>query len=387
MRKFRVILFLLCGIIWGQWNLVNTPGGQPISRLICDEQQLIAATVLSELYTSNDDGVTWQEVPDNEDLFQYGVDLLHKIEDYVFVSQNIFSDNINHRLNLQTGIWEAIPYQNTALMNMLSNRNQIYSIIEGGIAISNDLGLTWDLLNQPPIEGYINLLYLDAQYLYVNHGCNLYRTANNGNEWENITGVLDDIGPPEPYSCTSLSDMEIWNDHLMISVYWYGGIGNVFYSSDHGDNWNYIDDFPSQSSSGYGNNYVSAILSHNNVLYMGTATSQDGLYYTHDLLNWHDYSSGMLTYDLSISNLIASDEYIFSVGSNTHKAELIESQLSGDINIDGSVDILDIIKLISFILGFDLPTDIEFMAADQNNDGILDVLDIVLLVDQILSAS
>ena len=66
---------------------------------------------------------------------------------------------------------------------------------------------------------------------------------------------------------------------------------------------------------------------------------------------------------------------------------MIESQLSGDINIDGSVDILDIIKLISFIMGFDLPTDIEFMAADQNNDGILDVLDIVLLVDQILSAS
>jgi len=387
MIKLRVILFFLCGITWGQWNLVNTPGSQAISRLIYDEQQLIAATVLSELYTSNDEGVTWEEVSDNEYLFQYGVDLLHKVGDYVFVSQNIFSENINHRLNLQTGIWEVIPYQATALINMLSYSNQIYSIIEGGIAISYDVGLTWDLLNQPPIEGYINLLYLDAQYLYVNHGCNLYRTADNGGEWENITGVLDEIGPPEPYSCTSLSDMETWNGQLMISVYWYGGIGNVFYSSDHGDNWNHIDNFPSQSVSGYGSNYVSAILSHNNVLYMGTSTSQDGLYYTHDLQNWYDYSSGLGTYDLSISSLIASDEYIFSVSSNTFKAELIDSQLSGDINIDGFVDILDIVILLSFILSSDLPTNIEFMAADQNNDGVLDVLDIVLLVDQILSAS
>ena len=66
---------------------------------------------------------------------------------------------------------------------------------------------------------------------------------------------------------------------------------------------------------------------------------------------------------------------------------MIDSQLSGDINIDGFVDILDIVILLSFILSSDLPTNIEFMAADQNNDGVLDVLDIVLLVDQILSAS
>ena len=120
---------------------------------------------------------------------------------------------------------------------------------------------------------------------------------------------------------------------------------------------------------------------------MGTSTSQDGLYYTHDLQSWHDYSSGLVTYDLSISNLIASNEYIFSVGSNTHKAELIEEQLFGDINIDGSVDILDVVSLVSFILETDFPTDTEFIAADQNNDDTLNVMDIVLLVDQILSAS
>ena len=133
-------------------------------------------------------------------------------------------------------------------MGALANVDIIYSVIQGGIALSNDLGLTWQLLNQPPIDGYINLLYLDEQYLYVNHGCSLYRLRDNGDEWEYVTGILDDIGPPEPYSCTSLNDMEMWNDQLVISVYWYGGIGMLFCSSDFGENWHYIDTFPSEST-------------------------------------------------------------------------------------------------------------------------------------------
>ena len=138
----------------------------------------------------------------------------------------------------------------------------------------------------------------------------------------------------------------------------------------------------------YGNNYVSALHSQNNVLYLGTATSQDGLYYTHDLLSWYDYSSGLISYDLAISNFISSDEYIFSVGNNTHQAALINSQIIfGDINSDNSVDILDVVILVSFILDTDTPTDTEFLVADLNSDGILNVLDIVLLVDGILSAS
>ena len=94
MNKLRVILFLLLGFIWGQWSQINSPGGQPISRLIYDGEQLISATAFSELYTSYDDGNTWQALSPNDNLVPYGVDLLHKMGDYLFVSQNIFSDFI-----------------------------------------------------------------------------------------------------------------------------------------------------------------------------------------------------------------------------------------------------------------------------------------------------
>ena len=66
---------------------------------------------------------------------------------------------------------------------------------------------------------------------------------------------------------------------------------------------------------------------------------------------------------------------------------ILFTNIVGDINADGYVDILDVINLVNFILNADTPTTIEFLAADQNGDGILNVLDIVLLVDGILSTS
>ena len=56
----------------------------------------------------------------------------------------------------------------------------------------------------------------------------------------------------------------------------------------------------------------------------------------------------------------------------------------GDINVDGAVNILDVVILVNFILDTQIPTDSEFLASDLNSDGILNVLDIVQLVNIIL---
>jgi len=58
--------------------------------------------------------------------------------------------------------------------------------------------------------------------------------------------------------------------------------------------------------------------------------------------------------------------------------------LPGDINVDGSVNILDVVIMVNFVLGFQTPEDAEFSASDLNSDGILNVLDIVQLVSIIL---
>ena len=61
--------------------------------------------------------------------------------------------------------------------------------------------------------------------------------------------------------------------------------------------------------------------------------------------------------------------------------------IAGDINLDGSVDILDIITLVNVILYGDILTDMQILSADINNDGLLDVLDIVEIVNIILVSS
>ena len=66
--------------------------------------------------------------------------------------------------------------------------------------------------------------------------------------------------------------------------------------------------------------------------------------------------------------------------------ELISNNenIEGDINADNSVNILDVVILVNFVLNLQIPNDIEFSSSDLNNDGMLNVLDIVHLVNIIL---
>ena len=66
--------------------------------------------------------------------------------------------------------------------------------------------------------------------------------------------------------------------------------------------------------------------------------------------------------------------------------ELISNNenIEGDINADNSVNILDVVILVNFVLNLQIPNDIEFSSSDLNNDGMLNVLDIVHLVNMIL---
>ena len=55
----------------------------------------------------------------------------------------------------------------------------------------------------------------------------------------------------------------------------------------------------------------------------------------------------------------------------------------GDVNFDNEINVLDVVLMVSFILGE--PTDeYEYSAADINQDGLLNILDIVALINIIL---
>ena len=57
----------------------------------------------------------------------------------------------------------------------------------------------------------------------------------------------------------------------------------------------------------------------------------------------------------------------------------------GDTNNDGTLNVIDIVLLVGFILGNEIPNDDEFILSDMNGDGNLNVIDIVVLVNTILN--
>ena len=57
---------------------------------------------------------------------------------------------------------------------------------------------------------------------------------------------------------------------------------------------------------------------------------------------------------------------------------------SGDINMDDSIDILDVVLLVNFVLGADSPDNSQENLSDLNNDGIINILDIISLINVIL---
>jgi len=82
-------------------------------------------------------------------------------------------------------------------------------------------------------------------------------------------------------------------------------------------------------------------------------------------------------HNLDINNLIAED------AETTEQDSGIATPI-GDINGDGNVDILDIVMMVSIILGFKEPNEAEFFESDINQDGVINVIDVVSLVNTIL---
>lgn len=59
--------------------------------------------------------------------------------------------------------------------------------------------------------------------------------------------------------------------------------------------------------------------------------------------------------------------------------------MSGDVNFDLTVDILDIVMIVGYILDNQEFDDNQMIASDLNHDSSIDILDIVLMVEIILS--
>ena len=61
-----------------------------------------------------------------------------------------------------------------------------------------------------------------------------------------------------------------------------------------------------------------------------------------------------------------------------------EYNVNFDINGDGQLNILDIVRVVNYILGIAEFTDMQFYLADMNQNGEIEILDLVILANAIL---
>ena len=62
----------------------------------------------------------------------------------------------------------------------------------------------------------------------------------------------------------------------------------------------------------------------------------------------------------------------------------IDNYVMGDLNSDGGVDILDVVRMVALILNND-GSVYENIVADLNNDNEVNIMDVILLVQIILN--
>ena len=60
--------------------------------------------------------------------------------------------------------------------------------------------------------------------------------------------------------------------------------------------------------------------------------------------------------------------------------------LMGDVNQDGELNILDVIKIVNHIINFELLDPLQQYMGDLNDDGMINILDVINLIINILDS-
>ena len=59
--------------------------------------------------------------------------------------------------------------------------------------------------------------------------------------------------------------------------------------------------------------------------------------------------------------------------------------LAGDVNDDFTIDILDVVTVVNFVLGINVPNECEFSDSDYNGDLAINIQDIIIIIGLILN--
>lgn len=331
-------------------------------------------------------------------------------------------DNI-HILDLSnpsSPIYES-SFSNQALnCHDIYTKNNIAYVSEGW---SNQFGI-YDITNLDdiillatiPCEGYAHNAWLNES------GTHLITTE----ETQNITVKIWDVSDLNNIILTGeyigenglAHNVHVSNNHIYISHYTTGlKIVDIFNPYDPIEVAAYDTYFENNDGGFYGC-WGAYPFANNNYIY--ASDMQNGLF----ILDFNDINAGWINGLLYINNEVAPNTSIqsllndkifltdsqgyfsfgfpegnqqFKINNDTIMVNIVGHQNNnlniyinngmqdGDINLDNTVDVLDIIIAINIILNEYSPNEIEILIADMNHDGNINIQDIILLIQLILN--
>ena len=102
---------------------------------------------------------------------------------------------------------------------------------------------------------------------------------------------------------------------------------------------------------------------------------------------WIYSPSSLFTYSSSSDGQLTWETSIGAAGNARVYAEVFyePDPTYGDVNLDTQLNVLDVVRMVSYVVNGDIFTDEQFYLADMNSDAAIDVLDIVQLVNFIVN--
>jgi hypothetical protein len=94
------------------------------------------------------------------------------------------------------------------------------------------------------------------------------------------------------------------------------------------------------------------------------------------------YASG----NCANGNGMNSNDYIYTTSISSNE-DINFCYSEGDINVDGNLNIQDIILVMNYILGIMEFSEDQSCAGDVNEDGLINIMDIIIIIDWIMSGA
>ena len=314
----------------GEWNQINGIGlaASMIESIhITDDHEIYACDFAMGLFRSSDLGNNWTGVGE---LVENGCSSFNIHENGMLIIGLTYTFGFIHRSldHGETWIETSLPdYTSSYPVEHIEfdGQDKIFLGTINGIYRSTDLGDSWQKMNIGLGGAHISSMYIDDNdhlYVYTTYSSTtdgLYYSTNSAESWTII---------PLTNSFYFVLDMVV-TDQV---IYALDSSSNFLISTDMGEDWIYAND----------------------------GLSDNSLYSLH----------------------LDLDDYLYVGGRYLHRSfNNLNGNASGDLNLDGSFNILDVIEMVSMILENSSYNEL----ADMNNDGLVNVIDIIQLVSLILS--